>query len=331
MRPAPATLYDSVFLRAWDCRSVAGNAAETWQAVRDGISHVRCDPEWGWLGRAEPGMDLIALAAAAAQAPARALRGDRPPAFACAASKGDIAALAERLRHRIPTPWPAVAPDAPTMALARQLGIRQILPVPVVAACSTGLATLLAGADAIATGQCDEGLLAASDASATPLVLAGFAAMGALCGQRVPGQGSPGFALAEGAAAIALGRTGTWRLLAGVRLGEAAHETRCGDPAVLTAACAALWDACPQPEMIVVHGTGTVAGDAFEAAALAAGPWREIPQIRCKPWIGHCLGASGLVELSAALESPVQRLWKLSLGFGGHLVAVALERSTGSR
>ncbi len=310
---------------------MAGNAAETWQAVRNGISHLRCDPEWGWLGRAAPGLDLIGLATAAAQVPARALRGDRPPAFACAASKGDIAELTQRLRDSHPAPWTAIAPDTPTMALARQLGLRHILPVPVVAACSTGLATLLAGADALALGQCDEGLLAASDASATPLVLAGFAAMGALCGQRVPGQGSPGFALAEGAAAITLSRTGTWRLLAGVRLGEAAHETHCGDPATLTAACAALWDACPHPDMIVVHGTGTVAGDAFEAAALAAGPWRHIPQIRCKPWIGHCLGASGLVELSAALEAPVQRLWKLSLGFGGHLVAVALQRAPGSR
>jgi 3-oxoacyl-(acyl-carrier-protein) synthase len=46
-----------------------------------------------------------------------------------------------------------------------------------------------------------------------------------------------------------------------------------------------------------------------------------------KPVIGHCLGASGAVELAVALEAPVKRLWKVSLGFGGHLAAVAVARA----
>jgi 3-oxoacyl-(acyl-carrier-protein) synthase len=79
--------------------------------------------------------------------------------------------------------------------------------------------------------------------------------------------------------------------------------------------------------MIVVHGTGTVAGDRYEKDGLDRGPWSQIPRIACKPLWGHALGASGAVELAAALEAPVNRLWKLSLGFGGHLAALALERA----
>jgi len=325
MHAAPATRYEGVFLRAWDCRSCAGDAQATWAAVQQQRRHLRLDATHGWLGRIEPSGTLVELAVAAARRPAAVLVGGRPPAFACSASKGDIAALETALDHGQAVPWSHIAPDTPTMAVARALGIRHLLPVPIVAACSTGLATLLAGADLVAAGYCDEGLVAVADRSCTPLILAGFEALGVACGQRDPAISGHGFAIAEGAAAIALGRQGPWRLVAGVRLGEASHETRCGDPGVLAAACAALWAALPEPDMIVVHGTGTPAGDVFEASALAAGPWSTAPQIRCKPWIGHALGASGLIELTAALQAPARRLWKLGLGFGGHVVAVAVE------
>lgn len=327
MHAAPATRYEGVFLRAWDCSSCAGDAAATWAAVHRQRRQLQLDPRHGWIGRVQPAGSLLDLAIAAARVPAVALIGERPPAFACAASKGDIAALEAGLDQRRAVPWSAIAPDTPTMALARALGVRHVVPVPVVAACSTGLATLLAGADLVAAGQCAEGLIATADRSCTPLILAGFRALGVTCGIRDPAVSGHGFAVSEGAAAVTLGPQGPWRLVAGVRLGEANHETRCGDPGVLVAACAALWAIAPAPDMIVVHGTGTPAGDAFEASALTAGPWRSAPQVRCKPWIGHALGASGLVELAAALEARVARLWKLSLGFGGHVVAVAVDRA----
>jgi 3-oxoacyl-[acyl-carrier-protein] synthase I len=250
----------------------------------------------------------------------------RPPAFACAASKGDFAALEAALNQGMPPPLHRTNPDAPTMALARHFGLRHLQPVPTVAACSTGLATLLAGADRIEHGFTDDALVGAVDRSCSPLALAGFHAMHVLCGPRDPSVSGNGFAPAEGAGFVTLARQGSWQLLAGVRLGEAHHETRCDDATVLAAACAALWEAGPAPNLIVVHGTGTSAGDAFEAQALNAGPWRVCPRVTCKPFIGHALGASSVVELAAALEAPVRCLWKLGMGFGGHVTAVALQR-----
>ncbi|HEX3135151.1 MAG TPA: hypothetical protein VHX44_16420, partial [Planctomycetota bacterium] len=135
-----------------------------------------------------------------------------------------------------------------------------------------------------------------------------------------------GFAPAEGAGIVALGRDGPWRLVASVRLGDARHETEFRDPATLRHALDALWQVAPTPDLIVTHGTGTARGDAYERAGLDAGRWRDVPRLHCKPTIGHCLGASAAVELAIGLEAPVRRLWKLGLGFGGHLAAVAVER-----
>jgi 3-oxoacyl-(acyl-carrier-protein) synthase len=112
-----------------------------------------------------------------------------------------------------------------------------------------------------------------------------------------------------------------------VRLGDASHPTRFADGDTLRRCLLALWDILPEPELIVTHGTGTASGDAYEHAALNDGPWRACARLTCKPVLGHCLGASGTVELALALEAPVARLWKLSLGFGGHLAALAVERS----
>jgi len=333
MRCAPITTYRRVCLSAWQCATAAGDAAASWAACRDGHSALRQVPEVGWcgvVGEAPNQVDLVDLAWRAAHQPWTQVSHHRePPALVCAASKGDQQALDLALAgdhsafHRS-------GADVPTMALARRLGIRHLLPVPLAAACSTGLYALLAAADLVEAGTTTHGLAGASDACLTPLMIAGFTAMGVLCGEHAPGHGH-GFAPAEGAGFAALSNLGPWRLLAGVRLGDASHETQFRDPQTLESCLRALWQIAPDPQMIVVHGTGTALGDAYEQRGLAAGPWSSAPRLFCKPVIGHCLGASGMVELALALEAPVERLWKISLGFGGHLAAVAVGRSSTTR
>lgn len=329
--PAPSSRYRRVRIAGWSCLSAAGDTAATWTACRDGRTALTHEAGIGWCGRtpaARAGLDALAVAAAA---PAWAAVAGIPgiPALAAAASKGDVAALARALagEHRA-----LVAAEAglPTARLARALGVRLHLPVPAVAACSTGISALLDAADLLERGAATRALAGAADASLTPLVVAGFRALGVVAAGEAPptcfaGTGG-GFAPAEGAGFLALAERGPWRLVAGVRLADARHETAFLDPATLASALAALQAALPAPDLLVVHGTGTAAGDAYERAALDAGPWAGARRLACKPAIGHCLGASGTVELAAALEAPVARLWKLSLGFGGHLAAVAVAR-----
>lgn len=325
-----ATTYRRVGIASWSACSPAGDAEASLAAVLARRPALVRDPAWGWLGRLPGGSDLDGLAAAVADAAWRAAgRPQGRPAIGLGSSKGDVLALVHALAGAATGDPAAWAPGACSAAVARRLALGPFLPCAAAAACSTGLASLLAGADQIEHGRADVAVVGAAEASLTPLVLAGFANAGVLCGDRAPEAfASPtGFAPAEGAAALVLVEgAAAWRLVAGVRLGDAGHETRFTDPATLATALHALWACSPRPDLIVCHATGTAAGDAYELAGLAQGPWADVPRLCCKPFLGHSLGASGAVELALALASPARHVWKLSLGFGGHLVAVACQR-----
>jgi len=328
-----AVVYTRVAITDWSARSAAGDAGETWTAVAAGRSALVEDPDLGPCGRAVPA-DLAGpqrmdrLIADTCSGDLLAGLGERGlPAIAFSASKGDTGAWLP------PNPPQAIwqrGPGQQAAAVVRRAGLRSYLDLQPVAACSTGLYAVLAAADALEYGRAQRALAGAADASLQDLLVAGFRSLGVL--PRDPGGAGPGFAIGEGCGALRLEAdprpaAGTWRLTAGVRLGDASHETRCADPAVLEACLAALWHSAPEPELIVLHGTGTRAGDAYEHGGLDRGPWQHCPRVACKPVIGHCLGASATVELAAALEADAARLWKLSLGFGGHVAGVALERS----
>lgn len=244
-------------------------------------------------------------------------------------SKGSIAGLLSgRGGHPLQT-----SPGALSPRIAAALGLRMHLPCATAAACSTGLSCLLAAADTIERGHACAAVAGAAESSLDPLVLAGFRSAGVLCGSTAPqALATPtGFAPAAGAAAFLLTpEPGPWRLVAGVRLGDAGHETQFTDPRTLRTALEALWHLLPHPDLIACHATGTAAGDAYELAGLDYGPWRSVRRWCAKPWIGHALGASSAVELAACLDGGPARLWKLSLGFGGHLVAIGLERRSPS-
>jgi hypothetical protein len=253
------------------------------------------------------------------------------PAWSVNLSKGDVWALDAAL-HGDPRSLVDAMPGSAGLALARSLGLGLVRPIPVTAACSTGLYGLLGVADAVEDRQASSGLTAAADGPMPDWLHAGFSRMGVLSGQACPptavddGAGGTGFRPGTGAAAIGLAASGPWRLQAGVRAGDARHETQFVDPATMQHALAALWSVAPHPQVIIAHGTGTTAGDAYETTGLEAGPWRSCPRWCLKPGIGHTLGASGLVELAWALDQPWTSLWKISLGFGGHLAAVACRR-----
>ncbi len=331
----PVSVYDDLHLAGWDCRCSAGDAAQAWQVVGGDAHALSHDPVAGWMGRlpaAPAGLDPIAeLGWQAAHRPWSSIAEiSGELALSVSTSKGDPAGILGPAKGFVAS-WPGQH----TAAIASHLDVPWFVDLPVAAACATGLHGLLACADALAAGRASRALALSIDAFRPPLVDAGFRALGVLCGDRLPqafalvGTAPTGFAPGDGAGAVAL-RQGSggagWRLVSGVRLGDASHATEFQDPATLRALLAGLWRTCPRPDLICTHATGTAVGDAYERAGLMAGPWRGIPWMHLKPVIGHCLGASGLVELAIALHAPVRSLWKLSLGFGGHAVGVALVR-----
>lgn len=114
------------------------------------------------------------------------------------------------------------------------------------------------------------------------------------------------------------------------------------------------------PDFISLHGTGTITNDLIECQAL-----RNVFQEKChsmncsslKGGLGHLLGAAGSVELAAttlairdqivpptvnledrdlecdlnltpqtAVQRQIERAWKISMGFGGHIAGACLAR-----
>lgn len=328
--------FHRVWVHGWSALSCVGDSAATAAACATGRSGLGNDPLCGWCGRvpgiAEHGAGrTLALACQAAAgldlSPLESADGAPWPMIAVCPSKGDTAALlADDQLH--PEALSQALPGAFPLRLARALGLRLVQPLATVAACSTGLYGIINAADHLEQHG-GVALAGAVDASLQGLLLAGFARMGVRCTQAPTAfaQHATGFAPAEGAGLLLLSnQPAPWRLIGGVRLGDASHPTECQDPSLLRRCLERLWDLVPEPDLIVPHATGTRNGDAFEQAGLDHGPWATVPRWLCKPAIGHCLGASGAVELAAALDSSATRLWKISLGFGGHVAAVALVR-----
>lgn len=118
------------------------------------------------------------------------------------------------------------------------------------------------------------------------------------------------------------------------------------------------------PDYINLHGTATIPNDRVESQALREVLGDNADKIACsslKGALGHLLGAAGSVELAAAIlalrdqivpptvnlhnpdpalrlnftphraeQRQIDRVWKLSLGFGGHLSAASLGRLAGT-
>jgi 3-oxoacyl-[acyl-carrier-protein] synthase II len=223
-------------------------------------------------------------------------------------------------------PLQLVSPDAAARAVAADFGCRGMTGCRL-AACASGAVAVLAAASDVAAGRFPLVIAGAAEASLTPLIHAGFQAMGALvAGPGVaPGESirpfdrrRMGFLLAEGAAAFVLEDAAAAALrgarirarLTGWAEQSDAFDTVRPDPAgdgALRAARLALVRAGREVSEIGaawLHGTATVAGDPAELRAierLAVSGDCRLAATATKGHTGHMLGASGAVELGFAV------------------------------
>lgn len=121
-----------------------------------------------------------------------------------------------------------------------------------------------------------------------------------------------GLSFGEGAAVLVLESERSAAARGAKRLGEIRGVGLSSDASHRTAPRAdavglerAVRQACPQPEaadVYVSHGTGTLASDASELALGARAGLLGKPWLAHKAFIGHAMGASGLISLVLALE-----------------------------
>lgn len=185
----------------------------------------------------------------------------------------------------------------PASAIAIELGVTG--PCHVLASgCAAGLDAIGLAMMLLHCGMAERVLAVAAELPLVPAVLDCYAASGLLADDFRPDPyslGTNGFIPAEGAAAIALenGRSGIWfsrfasNSDAADALGTPADGGRTPE----------LFENFPPPTALCPHATGTaVQAIAEQAMVRRLFHGKPAPIHLLKPWLGHCIGASGMVE-----------------------------------
>ncbi|MFG0335032.1 MAG: beta-ketoacyl-[acyl-carrier-protein] synthase family protein [Maioricimonas sp. JB049] len=221
--------------------------------------------------------------------------------------------------------WLSCWPHAAATAVARRFDARGPLLCPV-AACATGLVSLIRGADLIRNGACDVVIAGSSDAALHPALQACYRRMGVLARGAFPvdricrpfDRDRSGFIAGEGAAILVLERKShadargariyaTW--LGACMAADPAGITHL-DPGAdgLTYCIRSVLRqsgmAVDSVDYVGLHGTATVPNDRSETRAIRQALGTAADAVRCsslKGSIGHLLGAAGSVETAATV------------------------------
>ncbi len=299
---------------------------------------------------AEPGISLALTAAiealADAELDAASLPNDRA-ASVIGTSKGGmhVAFLNALAQHRGELPlsdtapeawWQMLSPSGAAQAVSSLFETRVGAIAPV-AACATGLVSLIRAAELIQSGRCDVVLAGSADASLTPAIVASFRRLGVLARSfddpatavRPCDETRDGFMIGEGAAVFVLESAehaarrnaqayAEW--LAGGLASDAASLTQLADnPDALRRLIRDVLQrgqlSASDLDLISLHGTATRTNDVCETGALdaelATVPLSltstdtvsdvRVPAFSAKGSIGHLLGAAGSVEFALTL------------------------------
>ena len=218
-------------------------------------------------------------------------------------------------------------PNATACAVASEWNLLGPALCPV-AACATGLVSLIRGADLIRSHECDVVLAGSSDASLVPIVLGSFQRLGVMARGFEDARSAcrpfdakrSGFVIGEGAAvlvlearehAIARGATVIAEFVAGGIASDPSGLTQV-DPQGTSLAWLirdVLRRANLSPtdiDAINLHGTATRTNDVAETRAVRVAFGKAADRIACssqKGAIGHLLGAAGSVESAIAVLS----------------------------
>lgn len=325
---------------------VAGRTATAWLPQLSGEEFAR-EEHAPWAGapaalsgngvnREEPAIRFALIAAREAMADAAlTTRPPEPHRFGCVmgTSKGGLTSFGRAFRnHRdgIATVaaedlWNASAPPAAAQAVSREMGCRGTCLCPV-AACATGLVSIIRGSELIRGGDCDAVLAGSSDASLLPAVLASFRRMGVMASGfdrpdravRPFDDNRTGFLVGEGAAVLVLERAASAASRGVVPYAEYVGGGCRADLAGITQVdetgsslavliTDVLRRANVEPSRVdyaCLHGTATRSNDRCETAAIKRAFGLHALRLSCsslKGAMGHLLGAAGSVETACAL------------------------------
>jgi 3-oxoacyl-[acyl-carrier-protein] synthase II len=209
-----------------------------------------------------------------------------------------------------------IMPNSAAAHIGIQLGVQGPSVAPALA-CACGTDAMGLGYDLIRRGDADVVICGASEATITPVIVAGFIAMRAMSRNNLDPEGAcrpydkdhTGFVIGEGAATLLLESAESverraaqpYARITGVGRTTDAYHAFDPDPkgrGILRAMQLALKEADVEGERVGYinpHGTGTVAGDGPESQAMhTINPQTMVSAT--KSTLGHSLGASGAIE-----------------------------------
>ena len=199
---------------------------------------------------------------------------------------------------------------APARFLRELLGVAGVS-ATVSTACSSSAKVFAMAQRSIAAGQCDAAVVAGVDSLALS-TLHGFRALQLLSKRpcRPFGADRDGLSIGEAAGYALLERDGAGGVaLIGTGESSDAYHMSSPPPAgdgaqiAMRAALDAAGLAPADIDYVNMHGTGTPANDAAEAAGVAAVLGDAVPCSSTKGWTGHALGAAGIVEALFAIDA----------------------------
>jgi 3-oxoacyl-[acyl-carrier-protein] synthase II len=244
---------------------------------------------------------------------------------------GSLMAEYETMRKRGPghvSPFlmPMMLPDMTSGQLSIRLGARGVN-YALISACASGADSIGEAANIIQRGDADVALAGGTEASITPICVAGFAAARALTtnndhperASRPFDMARDGFIMGEGAGILALeaeehalarGATILAELAGYGATSDAFHITRPDEHG--EGAARAMRDALGRAQLdsdeidyVNAHGTSTPLNDRLETVALKKvfGEYaHELPISSTKSMMGHLLGAAGAVEAGVCVQ-----------------------------
>ncbi|HSV64715.1 MAG TPA: beta-ketoacyl-[acyl-carrier-protein] synthase family protein [Mycobacteriales bacterium] len=185
-------------------------------------------------------------------------------------------------------------------------------------ACASGATAIGTARELLRTGSCDVVVTGGAEAGVSPLIVTGFAQMGALstrlddpaAASRPFDVDRDGFVIGEGSGILVLEREADARArgatvrarLAGYAASADAYHMTAPNPdgtQVRQALCSALADAgvaAEDVDHVNAHGTSTPLNDAAEARVLRGVLGERAAVTSAKGVIGHTLGAAGAIE-----------------------------------
>lgn len=190
-------------------------------------------------------------------------------------------------------------------------------------ACASGATAIGTALDLLRDGRCDVVITGGTEAGVSPLIVTGFAQMGALSRRlSEPGAASrpfdadrDGFVIGEGSGILVLERESdalargarVMAKVAGYGASADAHHMTAPDPEgtgvlrALSAALAAAGVAPDEVDHVNAHGTSTLLNDAVEARVVAKLLGTRAAVTSTKGVVGHTLGAAGAIEAAVTV------------------------------